>query len=166
MITGKTDLHRILFWLLGSFSARRWEHVHMVWPWALLGVVTLQFFARDLNILLQGEENAQFLGVDVERVKRLLLVITALLTAAAVSVSGIIGFVGLIVPHVMRLLVGPDHRRLLPASLLGGAILMVAADMLARTLIAPAEVPVGVITALLGCPFFLYLLSRRRDLAV
>lgn len=166
MITGNTDLHRILFWLLGSFAARRWEHVHMVWPWALLGVVTLQFFARDLNILLQGEENAQFLGVDVERVKRLLLVITALLTAAAVSVSGIIGFVGLIVPHVMRLLVGPDHRRLLPASLLGGAILMVAADMLARTLIAPAEVPVGVITALLGCPFFLYLLSRRRDLVV
>jgi len=166
MITGKTDLHRILFWLLGSFSSRRWEHVNMVWPWALVGVVTLQFFARDLNILLQGEENAQFLGVDVERVKRLLLVITALLTAAAVSVSGIIGFVGLIVPHVMRLLVGPDHRRLLPASLLGGAILLVAADMLARTLIAPAEVPVGVITALLGCPFFLYLLSRRRDVVV
>ncbi|MDA0335277.1 MAG: iron ABC transporter permease [bacterium] len=166
MITGKTDLHRILFWILGSFASRRWEHVHMVWPWALAGGVTLQFFARDLNVLLQGEENAQFLGVDVDRVKRLLLVITALLTAAAVSVSGIIGFVGLIVPHVMRLLVGPDHRRLLPASMLGGAILMVAADMLARTLIAPAEVPVGVITALVGCPFFLYLLSRRRDVAV
>lgn len=166
MISGKTDLHRILFWLLGSFSSRRWEHVNMLWPWVLLGVGTLQFFARDLNVLLQGEENAQFLGVDVERVKRILLVVTALLTAAAVSVSGIIGFVGLIVPHVMRLLVGPDHRRLLPASLLGGAILMVAADMLARTLMAPAEVPVGVITALVGCPFFLYLLSRRRDVAL
>lgn len=166
MISGQTDLHRILFWLLGSFSSRRWEHVHMVWPWALAGAATLQFFARDLNVLLQGEENAQFLGVDVERVKVFLLVITALLTAAAVSVSGIIGFVGLIVPHVMRLLVGPDHRRLLPASLLGGAILMVSADILARMLIAPAEVPVGVITALLGCPFFLYLLSRRRDVAV
>lgn len=166
MITTKTDLHRILFWLLGSFSSRRWEHVHMVWPWAAGGLAVLMFFARDLNVLLQGEENALFLGVEVERVKRILLIVTALLTAAAVSVSGIIGFVGLVVPHVMRLLVGPDHRRLLPASVLGGAILMIAADMLARTLIAPAEVPVGVITALIGCPFFLYLLSRRRDLVL
>ena len=166
MITTQTDLHRILFWLLGSFSSRRWEHVHMLWPYALVGAAVLQFYARDLNVLLQGEENAKYLGVDVERMKRILLVVTALLTAAAVSVSGIIGFVGLIVPHVMRLIVGPDHRRLLPASLLGGAILMVAADMLARILIAPAEVPVGVITAMLGCPFFLYLLSRRRDVAL
>lgn len=166
MLTTRTDLHRILFWLLGSFSSRRWEHVHMVWPWALAGAVTLQFFARDLNVLLQGEENAQFLGVDVERVKRILLVVTALLTAAAVSVSGIIGFVGLVVPHAMRMIVGPDHRRLLPASVLGGAILMVAADMVARTIIAPAELPVGVITALLGCPYFLYLLGRRRDAAL
>jgi iron complex transport system permease protein len=166
MITTKTDVHRILFWLLGSFASRRWEHVHMLWPWVLLGGALLHLYARDLNVLLQGEENAQFLGVDVERLKRVLLVVTALLTAAAVSVSGIIGFVGLVVPHVMRLIVGPDHRRLLPASVLGGALLMVAADMLARTLVAPAEVPVGIITALLGCPFFLYLLSRRRDVAV
>ena len=138
----------------------------MVWPSLLVTALVLQVYARDLNVLLQGEENAQYLGVDVERLKRIFLVLTALLTAAAVSVSGIIGFVGLVVPHMMRLLVGPDHRVLFPASLLGGAILMVSADMLARTLLAPAEIPVGIVTALLGCPFFLYLLSRRRELAL
>ena len=138
----------------------------MVWPSLIVGIVVLQVHARDLNVLLQGEENAQYLGVDVERLKKIFLLLTALLTATAVSVSGIIGFVGLIVPHMMRLLVGPDHRVLFPASLLGGAILMVAADMLARTVAAPAEVPVGIVTALLGCPFFLYLLSRRRELAL
>ncbi|MFH1570795.1 MAG: iron chelate uptake ABC transporter family permease subunit [Gemmatimonadota bacterium] len=163
MITSRESLHQILYWLLGSFAARRWEHVNMVWPLVLAGTVVVHLFARDLNVILQGEENAQFLGVQVERAKRVLLVATALLTAAAVAVSGIIGFVGLVVPHVMRMLVGPDHRRLFPASMLGGAILMVAADMLARTLAAPAEVPVGVITAMLGCPFFLYLLARRRE---
>lgn len=134
----------------------------MVWPYALVGVVVLQVFARDLNLLLQGEESAQHLGVNVERVKLLLLGTAALLTAAAVAVSGIVGFVGLLVPHIMRLLVGPDHRRLFPASALGGAILVVGADILARTLIAPAEIPLGVITSMLGCPFFLFLLHRRR----
>ena len=164
MITSHENLHRILFWLLGSLSSRRWEHVQMIWPYALVGIVVLQVYAKDLNILLQGEETARYLGVEVERVKALLLVVVALLTAAAVAVSGIIGFVGLVVPHIMRLLVGPDHRKLLPASILGGAILLVGADILARTLIAPAEIPIGVITSVLGCPFFLFLLSRRRDL--
>ncbi|HCV25988.1 MAG TPA: iron ABC transporter, partial [Candidatus Latescibacteria bacterium] len=166
MLSGDDTLHAVLYWILGSFSSRRWEHVHMVWPSLLGAAVVLQVYARDLNVLLQGEENAQYLGVDVERLKRIFLVLTAWLTAAAVSVSGIIGFVGLIVPHMMRLLVGPDHRVLFPASLLGGAILMVCADMLARTVTAPAEVPVGIVTALIGCPFFLYLLSRRRELAL
>lgn len=165
MITSRQDLHRILYWLLGSLASRRWEHVGMVWPLVALGTAVVLLHARDLNLILQGEENAQFLGVQVERTKRILLVTTALLTAAAVSVSGIIGFVGLVVPHIMRILVGPDHRVLLPASMLGGAMLMVGADMLARTVVAPAEIPIGVITALLGCPFFLFLLSRRRDLA-
>ena len=163
MISSERDLHQIMFWLMGSLSSRRWEHVQMIWPQVAIGIVLLQFFARDLNLILQGEENAQHLGVDVERVKRLLLVGAALLAAAAVAVSGIIGFVGLIVPHVMRMLVGPDHRRLFPASVLGGAILLVGADLLARTLIAPAEIPIGIITSLLGGPFFLYLLSRRRE---
>jgi len=166
MITSRQDLHRILYWLLGSLASRRWEHVAMVWPLVALGAAVVHLYARDLNLILQGEENAQFLGVQVERTKRVLLVTTALLTAAAVSVSGIIGFVGLVVPHIMRILVGPDHRVLFPASMLGGAMLVVGADMLARTVVAPAEIPIGVITALLGCPFFLFLLSRRRELAV
>lgn len=162
MIYAARDIHQILFWLLGGLSSRGWSHVRMAWPQIAIGVILLQLFARDLNIILQGEEQAKHLGVDVERVKRVLLVLSALLAAAAVAVSGIIGFVGLVVPHVMRLLVGPDHRRLFPASVLGGALLLVCADALARTLIEPAEIPVGIITSVLGCPFFLYLLSRRR----
>ena len=162
MMMSQHNLHRILYWLLGGLASRRWEHVEMIWPYAVVGVIVLQVYARDLNLLLQGEESAQYLGVNVERVKLLLLATAALLTAAAVAVSGIVGFVGLLVPHIMRLIVGPDHRRLFPAAALGGAILVVGADILARTLIAPAEIPLGVITSLLGCPFFLFLLHRRR----
>jgi iron complex transport system permease protein len=157
------DMQRILFWLMGSLASRRWEHVHMVWPQLVAGMVFLQVFARDLNLILQGEESARYLGVDVERVRRLLLVGASLLAAAAVAVSGIIGFVGLVVPHLMRLLVGPDHRKLFPASMLGGAILLVGADLMARVLVEPAELPIGAITSALGCPFFLFLLARRRQ---
>ena len=155
------DVQRILFWLMGSLASRRWEHVHMVWPQIVVGGLFLQFYARDLDLIVQGEEQAQFLGVDVESVKRRLLVGATLLAAGAVAVSGIIGFVGLIVPHVMRLLVGPNHRVLLPSAILGGAILMVGADLLARVLVEPAELPIGIITSLLGAPFFLYLLRSR-----
>tara|TARA_Y100001934_G_C12337073_1_gene768189 strand:- start:755 stop:1597 length:843 start_codon:yes stop_codon:yes gene_type:complete len=157
------DTQRILFWLMGSLSSRRWEHVHMAWPQILVGVLYMQWLTRDLNILTQGEEYALYLGLDVERSKRLLLMGASFVAAAAVSVSGIIGFVGLVVPHVMRMWVGPDHRVLLPASMLGGAVLLINADLLARVLIEPAELPIGIITSLLGCPFFLYLLSRRRE---
>ena len=157
------DTQRILFWLMGSLSSRRWEHVQMAWPQIVVGVICMQWLARDLNALTQGEEYALYLGLDVERSKRLLLIGASLVAAAAVSVSGIIGFVGLVVPHVMRMWVGPDHRFLLPASMLGGAVLLVNADLLARVLIEPAELPIGIITSLLGCPFFLHLLSRRRE---
>ena len=157
------DTQRILFWLMGSLASRRWEHVHMAWPQIALGALCIQWLARDLNILTQGEEYALYLGLDVERSKRLLLLGASFVAAAAVSVSGIIGFVGLVVPHVIRMWVGPDHRFLLPACMLGGAILLVNADLLARVLIDPAELPIGIITSLLGCPFFLYLLSRRKE---
>lgn len=158
------DTQRILFWLMGSLASRRWEHVHLAWPQILAGALFLQWMARDLNVLVQGEENALYLGIDVERSKRLLLVGASLVAAAAVSVSGIIGFVGLVVPHVMRLWIGPDHRWLLPASMLGGSVLLVNADLLARIVIEPAELPIGIITSVLGCPFFLYLLRKRRDM--
>lgn len=158
------DVQRILFWLMGSLASRRWEHVHMVWPQIAFGALFLQLYARDLDLIVQGEEQAQYLGVEVERVKRHLLIGATLLAAGAVAVSGIIGFVGLIVPHVMRLLVGPNHRVLLPCAILGGAILLVGADLLARVLVEPAELPIGIITSLLGAPFFLYLLRRKGGL--
>lgn len=165
MLQSGSDMQRILFWLMGSLSSRRWEHVHMIWPYALVGAGVVFYLARDMNLLLQGVETARHLGVDALRVRRLLLIAATLLTAAAVSVSGIIGFVGLVVPHLARLVVGPDHRVLLPVSMLGGGMLLLVADTVARTCMAPAEIPVGIITALLGCPFFLYLLQRQgRDL--
>jgi iron complex transport system permease protein len=120
------------------------------------------FFTREMDILLQGEKRALELGVEVERTKRLLLVTAGVLTAIAVSVSGIIGFVGLVVPHIVRLLVGPGHRSLLPVSLLVGASLMGVADLLSRTVIAPSEIPVGVVTTFVGAPLFVYLLRRGR----
>ena len=165
MIVGDEDTRLILFWLLGSLSSRRWDHVWMVLPYVLIGIAVVWVYARDLNLLLLGEETAQHTGVEVERVKRIVLSAAALLAAAAVSVSGIIGFVGLIVPHLMRLAVGPDHRRLIPISALAGALLMVLADLLARTAVAPSEIPIGIITSALGCPFFLFLIARRNDIA-
>jgi iron complex transport system permease protein len=130
---------------------------------ALPFMVVPIFFTEEMDILLQGEKRALELGVEVERAKRVLLVTAAALTAIAVSVSGVIGFVGLVVPHIARLLVGPGHRRMLPIALLGGAALMGIADLLSRTIVAPAEVPVGVVTTFVGAPLFVYLLRRRRS---
>jgi iron complex transport system permease protein len=165
MLIGDEDTRLVLFWLLGSLSSRRWDHVRMVLPYVAIGIVVIWVYARDLNVLLLGEETAQHTGVEVERVKRIVLTAAALLAAAAVSVSGIVGFVGLVIPHLLRLLIGPDHRRLIPMSALAGAALVVLADILARTLIAPSEIPIGIITSALGCPFFLFLISRRNEIS-
>ncbi len=156
------QMHQVVFWLLGGFSSRGWEYIWMFMPYALIGTVIAFIYARELNGMLIGEEQAQHLGIDVERVKIMLLTASALLVGASVSVSGLIGFVGLIIPHVVRLLIGPDHRKLLPMVALTGAIFMVGADILARTIIAPEELPVGVVTALIGGPFFIYLLRRHK----
>jgi iron complex transport system permease protein len=161
MIRGGEDMQAIVFWLLGSFSGRTWQEVEialLVLPFLALPF----FFATEMDILLQGEKRALELGVEVERAKRVLLFAAAALTAIAVSVSGVIGFVGLVVPHIVRLLVGPGHRRLLPIALLGGAALMGIADLLSRTMLAPNEVPVGVVTTFVGAPLFVYLLRRKR----
>jgi iron complex transport system permease protein len=161
MIRANDDLGAILYWLLGSFSGRTWTDVET----ALLAVpfmVVPLFFTKEMNILLQGEKRALELGVDVERTKRVLVVAAAILTAIAVSVSGIIAFVGLIVPHMVRLMVGPNHRRLLPFSALMGAALMGIADLISRTLLSPTEIPVGVVTTFIGAPVFVYLLRRGR----
>jgi len=160
--SGASQIHGIIFWLMGSFSLTRWLEVWLVLPCVIVGVGVIMLFARQLNVMQLDEEQAQQLGINVERTKILLLAMAVLLTAAAVSFVGIIGFVGIIVPHAVRLIWGADHRFLLPLSVLAGAIFMILADLLARSLLAPTEVPVGIITALVGAPFFIYLLRRRR----
>ncbi|MBO8128157.1 MAG: iron chelate uptake ABC transporter family permease subunit [Peptococcaceae bacterium] len=163
MVTSGSNLHEVIFWLMGGFAGRGWDHVKVLLPYVLIGFIPMYLYARELNVMLLGDETAQHVGIEVERVKRLMFVTATLVTASAVAVSGIIGFVGLIIPHAVRLLVGPDHRILLPTSALVGAIFLAAADTVARTAVAPLEIPVGVITALCGGPFFIYLLRRKKD---
>jgi iron complex transport system permease protein len=153
------SFERAVYWLMGHLDSATWTDVGVVALAVPPLFAVLLLFARALNVLLLGEEEAHTLGVDVEFTKRLLLAAASLVTAAAVAVSGVIGFVGLIVPHGMRLLVGPDHRVLLPTSALAGASFLVAADTLARS--GAAELPVGIVTAAVGAPFFLYLLTTR-----
>ena len=150
----------VLFWIMGALSTQSWTLVGLAGAYALAGLAWLVRHGRDLNLLAAGDEGAQQLGVEVERVRRIVFVAASLLVGAAVSVSGMISFVGLVTPHLLRLVLGPDQRLLLPASFLGGAILLVWADTLARTALGPVELPVGVVTALLGGPFFLVLLRR------
>jgi iron complex transport system permease protein len=156
------ELRAITFWNLGSVATATWPKVWAVAPLAIAGVVLTTLHAHKLDLLALGDRPARHLGVDVERLRMGLLTIVAILTAAAVAVSGIILFVGLVVPHLVRMVSGPGHRLLLPASALGGATLVVLADLVARTIAAPAEVPLGVITALVGSPFFFWLLRRTR----
>ncbi|MFC7019497.1 MULTISPECIES: vitamin B12 ABC transporter permease BtuC [Haloarcula] len=153
------SIRRALFWLMGHLKSATWLDVSTSLLLVAVPFVVLLAYTRDLNVMLLGEEDAQGLGIEVERTKRVLLAVSAVITAAGVAVAGIIGFVGLIVPHVMRLLVGPDHRILLPTAALAGASFLVATDTLARS--GSAEVPVGIVTAALGAPFFLYLLRQR-----
>lgn len=150
----------ILFWLMGGLDSRTWTHVFMVAPCVLVGAILACACMRELDLLLLGEEAAASLGVEVEHIKRVVLLSAALVTGAAVAVSGVIGFVGLVVPHIVRLLIGPAHHRLLPASALAGASFVIVADLLARTVIRPEEIRLGIITAAFGAPFFLYLLHR------
>lgn len=160
MVFAREQMAVVVFWMMGGLGSASWPYVAMVAPMALAGAVAALVMTRELNLMLLGDERAGQLGVPVARFKVLALGVAALLTAAAVAVAGLIGFVGLMVPHMVRLVLGPDHRRLVPASLLAGAIVLVLADLVARTVIAPVEIPVGVVTALLGGPFFVWLLIR------
>ncbi len=153
------SLERAVYWLMGHLRNTGWGEVEITLPLALLAFAVLLAYARDLNVMVLGEADAHALGIEVERSKRVLLAVSSIITAAAVAVAGVIGFVGLIVPHGMRLLVGPDHRILLPTSALAGAAFLVLADTVARS--GAVELPVGIVTAALGAPFFLYLLRTR-----
>jgi iron complex transport system permease protein len=155
-------ISQITFWQLGSLAQATWPKVLAVLPCAAAGLAVAPLYARRLDLLALGERPARHLGVDVERLRIVLVLVIALLTAAAVSVSGIIAFVGLVVPHLLRMAAGPGHRFLIPGSALGGAVVLLAADLAARTIAQPAELPLGVLTALLGSPFFFWLLRRTR----
>ncbi len=153
----------IVFWIMGSLSGKSWVHALLVLPYLAAGGAAIFFYARELDLLSLGDVQAQQLGVDVQKVRIRLLLAASLLTAAAVSVSGVIGFVGLVVPHLVRLTIGPEHRRLLPVALLGGGMLVLISDTLARSILPDGEeLPVGVVTSILGGPFFCYLLLHRK----
>lgn len=157
----RRNLDEVVFWLMGGLAGRGWRQVWNMVPYVLLGLAVLRLLARNLNLMTLGEEHAAYLGVEVARTKNLTLAAGSLLAAAAVAVSGVIGFVGLMIPHMARMIIGGDHRRLIPFAALFGAAFMMAADTIARVALAPLEIPVGVITALCGGPFFLWLLRRR-----
>jgi iron complex transport system permease protein len=157
-----TQIRSLTFWKLGSMGGSTWSNVLVASPFILLPIILFPRLSRALNALLLGEAEAGHLGFDIERVKRETVVLVALSVGASVAVTGLISFVGLVVPHLLRLMIGPDHRRLIPGSALLGASLLLAADLIARTVVSPAELPIGVLTAITGAPFFLWLLLRDR----
>ncbi|NLL71255.1 MAG: iron chelate uptake ABC transporter family permease subunit [Epulopiscium sp.] len=162
IIFRRNQMEQILFWTMGSVAAASWRQVLFLTPFVLGGSIIIFAFSRELNGMLLGEESAKSLGIDVEKTKKILLIISSIVVAATVSVSGIIGFVGLIIPHAVRMMIGPDHRVLLPFSALVGGAFMIFCDTLARILVPPMEIPVGAITALFGSPYFLYLLYKSK----
>lgn len=162
MYMNQKDMHLMFSWMMGKLYGSGWDDVMVVSLPIILGTIIIFFFARDMNVLLLGEEPAQNLGIEVENFKRIMMILASLITAAAVSVSGLIGFVGLMIPHIVRILFGPDHRVLIPSSAFVGGIFLVWTDTIARTIISPTELPVGIITAFFGAPFFIYLLRTRK----
>ncbi|WP_052947344.1 FecCD family ABC transporter permease [Aneurinibacillus tyrosinisolvens] len=154
---------QIIYWLMGSLTLSDWASGTVILPYVLGGIVLIYAFSKELNILALGEQKAQHLGVNVSRVRLVVLIAASLIAGSAVAVSGVIGFVGMVVPHIMRSLVGTDHRVLIPVSAVSGAILLIFADTVARMLMQPQELPIGVVTAFLGAPFFGYLLRKRRS---
>jgi iron complex transport system permease protein len=158
------QLRELTFWSLGSLGGASWPKILATTPFIIVGLLLGFAFSGGFNALALGESEARHLGIPVQILKRTAIVAVALLTGTAVAVSGTIGFVGIVVPHLLRLFIGPDHRYLLPASLLLGAVLLVGADMVSRTIVSPAELPIGIVTAMLGAPFFLWILLRNRSL--
>ena len=162
LIFRTSDLAKVIFWLMGGFTSATWLQFFTIAPVILVLLVVSSFFMKDLNLISLSDERASQLGVETEKVKKILLVLASLIAAAAVSVSGIIGFVGLITPHIMRLIVGPDHKVLYPTSAVAGGIVLLFSDTIARTILSPREIPVGIVTSIIGVPFFIYLLLRSK----
>lgn len=164
-IADDRQLRDITFWLLGSLSGATWAKTATIAPVLAIGLIACLSIGRGLDVLVLGESEAFHSGVNVERLKRISIVLISAMTGVAVSICGVVGFIGIVVPHLLRLVIGPGHRLLLPASALLGAVLVVGADTLARTIVAPAEMPIGILTAVIGAPFFLAILLRQRGLA-
>jgi iron complex transport system permease protein len=165
MTVSGEELHGILSWLMGGLSLTKWSEVWLVLPCVFIGIAIIFVYARVLNVMQLDEDQVQQLGINAERVKLILLTVATFITAAAVCFAGLIGFVGIIVPHAVRLIWGPDYRFLIPLSVFVGAIFLILADTAAHSLFSPTEIPVGVITAFCGAPFFLYLLRRRKNIS-
>ena len=161
-LSSREDLSNIVYWLMGSVAMRGWGHVQLVLPFFIIGAVIILAHYRELNAMALGEEAAQFSGMNVKRKKKIILVGAAILAGAAVAVSGAIGFVGLVIPHLVRLITGANHRYVLPFSLFVGGAYLVIADVISRTIIAPSELPIGIVTALIGSPVFAILLIKQR----
>lgn len=162
MVLNQEKMDSIIFWTMGSFGSSAWSDVAVLAPVAVLGIGVVLWHGRDLNLLLAGSEAARSMGCEVEKVKRVLLLATTLMVAFAVSSCGVIGFVGLIVPHAVRLVAGPDNRRVVPYAMLCGALFVLVCDTLARYLLRPSELPVGSLTSMVGAPLFIYLLYRNK----
>jgi iron complex transport system permease protein len=162
LINSDESMHGIYTWILGGFSAPEWSQVWVAVPVITLGSLFICLFGRSLNVMQLDEDQAQQLGINVEMTKRILLIAATLITAAAVCFGGIIGFVGIIIPHAVRLIWGPDFRFLLPLSIVCGSIFLILADLLSRTLLSPTEIPLGIVTAFFGAPFFMYLLRMKK----
>jgi len=156
------DMAKVIFWLMGGLTSASWRQFYTVAPVVISVFAVSSFYMKDLNLISLSDQRASQLGVQTEKVKIILLVLASIIAASAVSVSGIIGFVGLITPHIMRLMVGPDHKALFPTSALAGGIVLLFSDTLARTVLEPREIPVGIITSIIGVPFFIYLLVRSK----
>ncbi len=162
MLINRDKMEHIILWNMGSVASATWDKFFVTLPVIIACSAFLMFYAKPMNILLHGDEISQSLGVDSHKVRRNMIVLTSLLAAAAVSVSGIIGFVGLMIPHLLRMIIGPDNRKLMPLSFFAGGAYLLIADTIAKTIVPSVEIPVGIITAIFGVPFFIYLLRRGR----
>jgi len=162
MVFNQEEVNKIVFWMMGSFNASSWNNILLIAPIVFIGAIIIYIFYRDFNLMLTGEDNARSLGVDTERVKKLAIIVASMIMAVCVSFSGIIGFVGFIVPHMVRIIFGPNNKTLIPFSALVGAMFLLLADTISRTIASPAELPVGAVTALIGSPYFIYLLIKMK----
>lgn len=163
VFASKEQMRNILFWTMGSFAGRGWDYVTLVAPFIVIGSLGLLRYWRELNAFALGEEKAGYLGVNTKRVKIIIMVFVSMLVGVSVSVSGTIAFVGLVIPHITRMIAGPNHRHLLPLSLLAGASFMMLTDLVSRTIVRPTELPIGVVTSLIGSIIFIYIFYSQRN---